>query len=89
MSKYKNGEHIALSFEDHPGWEAFKGWHSEKDCQAELDEDEMKVTGVTHAYGKWSPGFDEMGDFQLQFEERKKPGRGRFKVTLAAVQFIQ
>lgn len=88
-SKYKDGEYIALYFEDHPGWELVKGWHDAEHCQAELlkeyGDDAKHVTHVTQKYGFWGVGRDEMGDPVQTFIDRDEPGRGRFKVTLAHV----
>jgi hypothetical protein len=88
-SKYKDGDHIALYFEDYPGWELVKGWHDAEHCQAELldvygDAGKL-VTHVTQKYGFWGVGRDEMGDPVSMFYDREEPGRGRFKVTLAHV----
>jgi hypothetical protein len=43
------------------------------------------VTRVTHKYGFWGVGVDEMNDPIRVFYDRDAPGRGRFKVTLAHV----
>ncbi|WP_372830540.1 hypothetical protein [Pontibacterium sp.] len=88
--KYKDGEYIVLWFEDHPGWEPFKGWHSAEHCQGKLiaehgKEDAKRVTRVEHKYAFWGVGVDAMGERSQMFYDRDDPGRGRFKVTLAYV----
>lgn len=88
-SKYKDGEHIALHFEDDEGWELVKGWHDVEHCQEELlkeyGKDAKHVTNVTKKYGFWGIGFNEMGESVQVFYDRNEPSRGRFKVTLAHV----
>lgn len=88
MAKYQDGEHIPLVFDGPADWVLVKGWHDVEHCQAELLEysgdDAMRVTHVTHKYGFWGVGLDE-GEPRQLFYERKEPGRGRFKVTLAHV----
>ena len=88
-SKYKDGEHILLFFEDHPGWELVKGWHDIEHCQDQLLKEygvlAKHVTHVTQKYGFWGVGRDEMGDSVSMFYDRGEPGRGRFKVTLAHI----
>ena len=92
MSRYQDGEYIHLYFSDDPCWRLFKGWHEVEHCQAGLvkfegEEYAPRVVRVQHTYGFWGVGLDEMGERGQMFYPRDEPGRGRFKVTLAHVEW--
>lgn len=86
MSKYNNGEHISLHFEDYENEEFFKGHLTEDECRTALFEScgyDCEVVKIKrYAYAFWGIGFDSSGDRWQALYERSEGGRGRFKVTV-------
>lgn len=86
MSKYQDGEHIFLNFEDYDNEEFFRGWLNEDECKSAIISsygDDCEVVRVKrHTYAFWGIGTDCMGEKGHFLYERKDGGRGRFKVTV-------
>lgn len=85
----RDGEFIALHFDDHPGYEVIKGWQDIEVSQLVLAKefglDAPRTTEVRHTYAFWAVSRDEVGDSQQKLMLRDTPGPGRFRVTIAVV----
>ncbi len=84
MAKYKDGDRLELYFDDYNHPEYIRGWVTQEHAQQQIDHwlyGECKVVSITHRYGFFGVGLDEMGLPSSVFYERDEPGRGRFKVT--------
>ena len=88
MAKYKDGEYIALYWEDYPGYEIVKGTISqelfEKEIPCQFGEEDMpKIDRIAHRYGRWGVGVNsDGGDPGQMLYEYEEKGRGRFPITV-------
>ncbi|GIU22088.1 hypothetical protein [Shewanella sp. MBTL60-007] len=88
MSKYQDGEHIALHLDD-PKEQFVKGWVKLEQAQIAIDQafgGDLQTVSIKHEYAFWGVGIDECGEPATMFYSRTTPGRGRFKVTTVLVR---
>ena len=91
MAKYQHGELIVLYFGEYNHPEYIKGEVSLEDAQKAVREyfgGDKLVTEICHEYAFWGVGQDEMGEPCQILYSRDEPGRGRFKVTKCACQWV-